>query len=336
MKTYTIPNTDLTVSRIAYGCASLVGWDSNSLTAADRARAQRLIHTAYEHGITLFDHADVYTFGKSEAVFGEVLKASRGLRHKIIIQSKCGQIISPNWQIEQPIRVELTREHIVSSLEGSLKRLATDHLDILLLHAPSTLVGPEEVAEAFDQLYRSGKVRYFGVSNHSAVQVQLLRKAVRQPIIANQIHLGLGYPDVITDGVEFTIELAQAAAVNERYIGVSGAGTFDYCRLHDIQIQAWSPLRGDLLSPNADSPPGLRAAAQRLTEIAKTKQSTPAAVALAWLLHHPARILPITGPSTAEHIIENCAADRVTLSNEEWYDLLAVAADIKSRVVRHS
>jgi len=335
MKTYQIRHTDLIVSRIAYGCASLAGWDYNPLNAEDQALAGRLIHTACEHGINFFDHADLYAFGKSEAVFGQVLKASPGLRQKIILQSKCGQVFPPGWQMGQPIRVDLTREHIVSSVEGSLKRLGTEHLDILLLHAPSTLVEPEEVAQAFDELHESGKVRYFGVSNHTAAQIQLLKKAVRQPIIVNQIHLGLGYADAFTDGVEFTVELAQAATANECYLGVSGAGTIDYCRLQDIQIQAWSPLRGDLLNPKADSPPELKAAAQKLTELAAVKQSTPAALALAWLLHHPAGIVPITGASTVKHLIENCAADRVSLSNEEWYDLLAAAADIKSRAIRH-
>jgi predicted oxidoreductase len=334
MKTYRIPHTDLTVSRIAYGCSDLGGSSYDKpLDADDRASAERLVHTAYEHGINLFDHADIYRFGKSEEVFGEVLNASPGFRHKLVLQSKCGQVLPPGWKRGQPTHVDLTREHIVKSAEGSLQRLATDRLDILLLHASSTLVEPEEVAKAFDDLHRSGKVRYFGVSNYTATQIQLLKKALRQPLVANQIHLALGYADALLDGSEFTVELYQAEG-DDRYMGITGAGTFDYCRLQDIQIQAWRPLRA-LLKPKPESPPELKAIMQKLTELAEVKRSSPSAVALAWLLHHPAHIVPVIGAGTPEHIVDNCAADRVTLSDDEWYDLLVATADIKARAVRH-
>ncbi len=335
LKSYKIPHTDLAVSRIAYGCAALVGLDDKPIDAADKARVGELIHTACDHGITLFDHADIYGFGKCESVFGEVLKASPGLRRKVVLQTKCGQVFPPGWQRGQPNYVNVTREHIVQSAEASLQRLATDHLDILLLHAASTLVQPEEVAKAFDQLHRSGKVRYFGVSNYTATQIQLLKKAVRQPLVVNQIHLAVGHSDALSDGSELTVELYQAAKTDESYMGVSGPGTFDYCRLQEIQVQAWRPLRA-LLKPKSEPSPETKAILQKLTELAEAKQSTPSAIALAWLMHHPAGIVPIIGAGSPEHIIDNCTADRVTFSNDEWYELLAATADIKSRAVRHS
>lgn len=332
MKTYRLAHTELVVSRVAYGCAGLTGWNNNPVSAADTAEAARAIHTAHDNGITLFDHADLYAFGKAEAVFGAVLGSSPGLRQKMVIQSKCGQVFPPGWEPGKAIRLDSSGPHIVSAVEGSLRRLRTDYLDILLLHAPSALVRPEEVAWAFDELHQAGKVRYFGVSNHSAAQISLLTKAVRQPIVVNQIHLGLAHADALTDGMEFTLELARGVTKAGRYVGVPGSGTFDYCRLGDIRIQAWSPLRGDSLNLRADAA-APHVVAEKLRELARAKGVTPAAVALAWLLHHPAGIVPIIGASATEHIIENCGADDVTLSDEEWYVLFTAAADLKSRAV---
>jgi predicted oxidoreductase len=329
MKSSRFPYSDLSVSRIAYGCANLAGWDDKALDAEDKSRADRIIQTAVEQGITLFDHADLYAFGKSETLFGEVLRASPGLRRTLVIQSKCGQVFSPNFHWGMPIYVDLTRQHIETSVEGSLKRLGTDYLDILLLHAPSTLVKPDEVAEAFDHLHRDGKVRYFGVSNYAPAQIRLLKKSVKQPIVVNQIRLGLGYPHAFVDGTEFTVELFQGCG-NGHYFGMNTASVLDYCRLEDIQVQAWSPLRGGFLSAAPDSPPQLQALAHELAELAKSKDTTPATLALAWLLHHPAGVVPITGSSAAEHLIQNCASDQVTLTDTEWYALLAASVDLPS------
>lgn len=333
MKTYQLPQTELVVSRMAYGCARLAGWDQTPVSIEETTRAERVVRTAHDHGITLFDHADLYAFGKCEDAFGQVLSKSPGLRNRIIIQTKCGQRFADGRRPGMPIYVDLSREHIVASVEGSLRRLRTDYLDILLLHAPSTLVRPEQVAGAFDHLHRSGKVRYFGVSNYTPTQIQLLQKAVSQPIVVNQIHLGLAHSDPLNDGLEFTLELAKGLMKYERYQGITGSGTFDFCRRHNIQIQAWSPLRGVLLDSPVNAAPPLKATAQKLTDLAKEKNSAPSALALAWLLHHPAGIVPITGASNPDHIIENCSADRITFSDEEWYSLFATAADLKSRAI---
>lgn len=331
MKTYKVPQTDLVVSRIAYGCGGLADWNKDPVNADAIAKASRLINTAYDNGITLFDHADLYAFGKSESVFGEVLKQSPGLREKIVVQSKCAQSFPDGWKPGAPISVELNHDYIVKAVEGSLKRLGTDRLDILLLHAVDALVEPDSVAQAFNELHRAGKVRYFGVSNYNAGQIALLKKSVRQPIVANQIPISLATPDTLVDGMEFTLRLAKGAASGDDYSKTAvGHGTLDYCRVNDIQLQAYSPLRG-VLNPKEGGTPELKQTVQLLEDLAKQKNSTPAAVALAWLLRHPAGILPIIGGSKPEYIVENAAADRVTLTREEWYALYAAAgAPLKS------
>jgi len=333
MKAYKIPHTDLVVSRIAYGCGMLANWDQEPLGAETIAKAVRLINTAYDNGITLFDHADLYCFGKAEAVFGEVLKRSPGLREKIIIQSKCGQKFPDGWKIGDGIHVDLGREYIIRAAEGSLKRLGSDSLDILLLHVPDALVELEEIAQAFDALKRSGKVRYFGVSNYTAAQIAGLQKYLSHKLVANQVQLGLAHPHLIADGMEFTLELIRGALKKHAYAGYSGTGTLDYCRLHDIQIQAWSPLRGDLLNPSLDAAPEVKQTAQMLADLAKEKNTTASAIGLAWLLNHGAGIVPIIGTTNPKHLIENCMADRVTLSRDEWYALFASAARIDARKI---
>jgi predicted oxidoreductase len=307
-KTCRIPHTDLVVSRVAYGCANIVDWDAKPLSAEATAQAIRRIRTAHDQGITFFDLADIYGFWKAESAFGAALKQSPGLRDRLVIQSKCG-----SSQHDAPLCNDSSYKHIIESIEGSLRRLGTDHLDLLLLHQPDALIEPAEVAAAFDDLKRSGKVRYFGVSNYSATQIDLLKKNVAQPLVANQVPLGLGYPNLIVDS--FT----------------GAGGTLDHCRLHDIQIQAYAPLRTELINPPADAAPPLREAAQVLSELARQKGSTPAAVALAWVMRHPAGIVPIIGATNPAHIIEDCAADRVTLNREEWYALFSAVLKMAGR-----
>jgi len=319
MQTYTIPHTDLVVSRLAYGCA-MIGLDWTSQDAA--ARTVSAVRTAHEQGITLFDTADIYGHGKSELALGEVLKGSPGLRHHLVIQSKCG--------IGEAGSIDNSREHIASAVEGSLGRLGTDRLDILLVHWPDNLVEPEEVAKAFDDLHRAGKVRYFGVSNHSRWQIELLQKHVRQPLVINQIQLGLAH--------WYTEAGPSKGAITHGDEGVAG---LDYCRAHDIHVQAYSPLKGanigkppNLLDVAPDAPPEVSKAAQALQEVASNHAASPAAVMLAWLLHHPARIAPIIGATKTEHVIDNCAADRIQLSRLEWYSLLRAVSQIETQPQR--
>ena len=365
MKTLKIPNTELVVSRMAYGCGhfsqpKLVGfeklspeaiaealersrdavlesfakWIKAPVSAEDVAAGTRVLNTAYENGITLFDHADIYGWGKCETVFGEALRRSPGLRDKIVIQSKCGirfadDVFEP--ALGDPHRMDFSREHIVRSAEGSLRRLGTDRLDILLLHRPDALMQPEEVAQAFDELHGSGKVRYFGVSNHTPAQIELLKTCVRQPFVVNQLHVSLTHSYLISDAMDMNREDGTRMATG--YVGV--AGVLDYCRTNGIQVQAWSPLKGDnnrpdLVNPPSDATPELKRASQMIAELAQKKGVTPPAILLAWLMRHPAGIVPIMGTMNPERVVANCAADRIELSREEWYDLFAAAAGVPS------
>jgi predicted oxidoreductase len=331
MATYRILHTDLVVSRLAYGGGSLGGaWVQESASEQTIANAERLIHTAYDNGITLFDMADVYAFGKSEAALGEVLKRSPGLRDKIAIQTKCGIHISlpiADPPAGDPHVFDFSYGHIISAAEGSLRRLGTDRLDVLLLHRPDALGEPQEVARAFEELHRGGKVRYFGVSNHTSAQIELLKKVVRQPLVINQIAIGLAHPDLITDGLDFNRE--GATRLIQAYTGV--AGTLDYCRLHDIQVQAYSPVRG--LS-NTEATPAIRQTLQLLKDMAHQKNTTPFALALAWLMRHPAGIVPVLGGDNPDHLVEDCAAERIEVTRQEWYALLYAATGMSgSRIL---
>ena len=317
LKKYRIAHSNLTVSRLAFGCAML-GWDWSSPDFS--TKTVPIIRTAYEQGITLFDLADVYGNGSSEIALGKLLQQSPGLRTKLVIQTKCGDRFAEGDSVDN------SGQHIITSVEGSLQRLQTDYLDILLLHWPDSLVQPQEVADAFDRLKRAGKVRNFGVSNHSPAQYEILKQHVHQPLIANQIQLGLMHWSVPTQMPKASLTHAD-----------EGVATLDYCRAHDIWVQAYSPLKSDninnppnLLNPPSSAPPAVSDAVQLLADLAKKYDATPAAIMLAWLLCHPAGITPIIGATKAEHIIEACAADRIDLTRVEWYSLLDAATKIQT------
>jgi len=320
MKTYRIPQTDLTVSRIAYGCMKIGGtWDRAPVSADIEKAAHAAVTAALECGINFFDHADIYTAGKSEEIFGRILKASPGLRDRIVLQSKVGiRFANDAYGSGEPARYDFSRAHILHSTEAILRRLQTDHLDLLLLHRPDPLVEPAEVAQAFDELHSSGKVRHFGVSNHTPVQIGLLLRHVRQPLVVNQLEFSLAQPALVVEG--FLANRAGATAESNL-----AAGTLDYCRLHDISVQAWSPVGGGrLLQPASPETPAHPAAAF-VAGLAEAKNTTPEAVLLAWILHHPAGIQPIIGTTRADRIRASARADSVSLTREEWYALLAAA-----------
>lgn len=315
MKTYRIPNTDLEVSRLAYGCMKIGGgWNDSPLTAAQRKLAAAAVDAALQAGITLFDHANIYTNTKSETVFGEMLHDRPGLRDRILIQTKCGIRFAEDPVPGYPARYDYSYGHILESVEGSLKRLQTDHVDILLLHRPDALVQPEEVARAFSELHRAGKVRHFGVSNHNGWQIDLLRKYVLQPLVANQLELNLLHFDMINEGV----------MVNQDGVKYSAAaGILDYCRANEIMVQAWSPVAvGDLISPAPKAPARVRRAAKAVAKMAREKETSREAIALAWLLRHPAGIQPVVGSTKPDRIAASALADGIELSREEWYGLL--------------
>ncbi len=314
LKTYTVPHTDLVVTRLCYGNA-MIGLDPDS--ADFTAQTVAVMRAAYEQGITFFDTADIYGHGKSELALRQLLKDIPGSRQRLVIQTK--------GSMREGGVIDSSHEHIMSAAQGSLKRLGTDYLDILLLHWPDSLIEPEEVGRAFDELHRAGKVRHFGVSNYPPHQIELLRTHVRQPIIANQIQLGLAH--------WYTDPGAAKAAITH---GAEGVVTLDYCRVQGIQVQAYSPLKGanigkppDLLNPGPEASSEVRKAADTLQEIARNHDTSPAAIMLAWLLRHPAGIVPIIGATRVEHVVDNCAADRVELTRSEWYALLRATAPIE-------
>jgi predicted oxidoreductase len=196
MQTYRLGTSDLNVSRIGYGAMSIGGsWDDTPLTDSVRKTALQVLHTALDAGINFFDHADIYCNGKSEEAFAELWKESPHLRRQIYLQTKCGIRFGP------PHRFDFSYEHIIASVEGSLKRLRTDYIDVLLLHRPDPLVEPEEVARAFDELKSAGKVRWFGVSNHTAAQMELLRQFLNQPLIANQVEFNPIHTHMLDAGI---------------------------------------------------------------------------------------------------------------------------------------
>ena len=318
MQHYRIPNTDLSVSRIAFGTWHLgETWDKTPPSDDIKARANALVKAAYEHGINHIDLADIYTLGKSDELVGYALKQNPGLREKLILQEKGGIIVGADPDFGPPSRFDFSYEHLVKSIETDLKRLGTDYVDLFTLHRPDILVEPEEVAKAFDYMEKQGMVRYFGVSNHNAAQIELLRKHVRQPFVLNQLELNIIHHHLISNGMLANQTAGQYA---------NATGVLEYCRLHDIMIQAWSPLaRGQVIAPKADAPENVKKTAALVAELAAQKNTTKEGVALAWLLRHPAMIQPILGTHKVDHIASAVAADTVELSRQEWYSLLEAA-----------
>lgn len=299
-------NTPLEVSRIALGCMRL---------SDDRDRAIATIRAALDQGINFFDHADIYGQGKPEAIFSEMWKEVPRLRDKILLQSKCGMRFPGDPDARAPKRYDFSYEHIVRSVEGSLRRLQTDYLDVLLLHRPDTLVEPEEVARAFDELHGAGKVRFFGVSNHTAAQIQLLQTCVEQPLVANQLEFNIIHAQLINDGVIFNAD--------DRAMASRSEGTIEFCRMQSITVQAWSPLaRGALSGRPTDNPEArIEQTAALVAQLAEEKGVSKEAIVIAWLLRHPARIQPIVGTTNPARIAATCQADGLELTREEWYNL---------------
>jgi predicted oxidoreductase len=322
VKKQSIAHTPYTVSRIVYGCMGLGGgWNAASLTEASKEEAVAAVRTALDEGIDFFDHADIYGRGRSEQAFSSVWAARPGLRQSIVLQTKCGIRFANDPAPGLPHRYDYSRAHIVQAVEGSLRRLGTDWIDILLLHRPDALVEPEEVAAAFDHLHAAGKVRFFGVSNHSRAQIELLRKAITRPLVVNQLELNLVHNQLFNAGI------ATDQRVSLRTVQFEG--TLEYCRLHDITVQAWSPLAHGAFAraldgtADASADPRFAGAAKAARALAEKKGVDADAILLAWILRHPARIQPVIGTIRPERIRSQCRADGVEMTREEWYELFA-------------
>jgi predicted oxidoreductase len=272
-----------------------------------------LVGTALDHGIDFFDHADVYgtPVHGCERRFAEAMRLSPAQRAEIVLQTKCGIVPSGPY-------FDFSAEHILESVDGSLDALGTDYIDILLLHRPDALVEPEEVAEAFDALHAAGKVRAFGVSNHTPGQIDLLRRHVRQPIVANQVQLSITHAPLVAQGVAANMAGLDQSVDRDN-------GMLDYCRLHDITIQAWSPLQaGFFTGPFLGSPeyPELNAVIDRL---AARYGVPPLAIATAWITRHPARMQVVLGTTTPHRVVDAAAGSDLPLTRAEWYELFRAA-----------
>ncbi|GIO69012.1 aldo/keto reductase [Paenibacillus cookii] len=303
MKTIKLGSSTLEVPVVAVGCMRI-----NSL---DKTGAERFVQTALELGANFFDHADIYGGGACEEIFADAIHMNSDIRENIILQSKCGI---------RPGMFDFSKEHILDSVDGILKRLKTDYLDVLLLHRPDALVEPEEVAEAFDQLESSGKVRHFGVSNQNPMQIQLLKKAVKQPIVANQLQLSITNATMISSGINVNME-------NESAVNRDGS-VLDFCRLHDITIQPWSPFQYGFFEGvflGNDKFPELN---QKIDEIAAKYGVNNTTIAIAWLLRHPANMQPVIGTMNIERLKDCVNASEITLSREEWYEIYRAAGNI--------
>jgi predicted oxidoreductase len=289
-------------------------WDAKPLSEGTRQEAVRIILTTLDEGINFFDHADIYCHGKSEEAFAEIWKSSPMLRDSIILQSKCGIRFPGDPNPNSPHRFDFSYEHIINSVDGSLKRLKTDYLDVLLLYRPDPLVEPEEVARAFDELHQSGKVRWFGVSNHTAAQLELLTRYSKQPIIANQLAFNLIHTHILDEGIIFNQENSKLTR-NE--------GTIEYCRLNKITIQAWGALAWGMVSGRKVEEPSEKiiTSSELVMNMAKERGVFPEAILIAWILRHPAKIQAIIGTTNIDRIKASCQASDIELSREEWYRL---------------
>ena len=299
MKTINIVNGPQNVSAIIQGCMRM--------PALSKEDAAKVIRTAYDCGINFFDHATCYGYGEAETRFAEAFPLTGIRREDIFLQSKCG--ICPERK-----EFDWTKDYILAAADGILQRLHTDYLDTLLLHRPDLLFDPEEVADAFNTLAAAGKVRWFGVSNLMPMQIELLKKYVKQPLIINQLQLSLEQSQLID----------QAFYMNNKTTDLSlsrDGSVLDYCRLNDLTIQAWSPLQkgmfGGTFIDNPDDPELNKA----LAEIAAREGVSKSAVAIAWILRHPAKMQAIIGTMNPAHIQDACDAVRVTLSHHDWYAL---------------
>ena len=319
MKKMPLENREITSSRLILGCMGLGGgWDDSTITSDHIKIAEEAVDTALSSGITLFDHADIYTRGKAEKVFGEVLKSRPSLREQIVIQSKCGIRFDDD---KGPGRYDFSKEYIVDSVDGILNRLNTEYLDILLLHRPDPLMEPEEVAEAFQQLHRTGKVKHFGVSNMNKSQIQLLEAYAEQPIIVNQLEMSLNKLDWVDQGVHVN----QNAGNTTHFAD----GLLEHCMLQNVQIQAWSPLAKGIFSGNAmeNMTDAEKNTAALVEKMANEKETSKEAIVLGWLMRHPAKIQPVIGTSNPTRIkhCEDAIRQSEIMTREEWYSLYVSA-----------
>ena len=299
MQTINITNGPDNASRLILGCMRMP-----ALSIEDAAK---MIQTAHDLGINFIDHATCYGDGEAEKRFGDAIALTGVKREDLIIQSKCG------LRFDKQI-FDWRKSNIIESVDGILKRLKMEYLDILLLHRPDLLYDPEQVAEAFDELEASGKVRHFGVSNTMPMQIELLKKYVKQPLKINQLQLSLEQSQLIDQGLYMNNKTTEMSVMRD-------GGALDYCRLNDITIQAWSPLQYGMFKGVFIDNPDFPEMNKVLGELADQYNVTKAAIAIAWILRHPAKMQVIAGTMNPAHLTEMAEACKVSLTHEEWYRL---------------
>jgi len=303
MRKLSIADGKILASDISLGCMRISG--------IPEEQAARVVKTALDEGINFFDHADIYGGGSAEEMFAKVANLTPSKRENIFLQSKCG--IRNGF-------FDFSKEHILTSVDKSLQRLQTEYLDVLLLHRPDALMEPEEVASAFDQLHLSGKVRYFGVSNQNPGQMDLLSKYSNQEILFNQLQLSIMNTGMIDSGLN--VNMTVDGSIDR------DGGVLEYCRLKNITIQAWSPFQYGFFSGvflDNEMFPDLN---QKINEIAETKGVTNSAIAVAWILRHPAKMQAIVGTMNPGRLKDICKASEISLTREEWYEIYRAAGNI--------
>ncbi|WP_130177684.1 aldo/keto reductase family oxidoreductase [Cryobacterium sp. SO1] len=306
MKRFTMPGTEIVAPNVVLGLMRIQDKTDDEV--------RELVRTARDSGIDFLDHADVYgsALHGCERRFAEAMQLTPSQRDELTIQTKTGIVGEGPY-------FDFSSEHIIESVDGSLAALQTDHIDILLLHRPDALVEPEEVARAFDELEAAGKVRAFGVSNHTPRQIDLLKKYVRQPLVANQLQLSITHAPIVAQGV------AANMAGEQQSLILDGGGILDYCRLNDITVQAWSPFQaGFFTGVFLGSPeyPELNAVIDRLA----AAYDVPAiAIATAWITRHPAQMQVVLGTTSPERVAGAALGSEIPLTRAEWYELFRAA-----------
>ncbi|MCG7308149.1 aldo/keto reductase family oxidoreductase [Brachybacterium sp. ACRRE] len=305
MKHFPLPGTEITAPNVVLGLMRINDKSDEEI--------RTLVNTARDAGIDFFDHADIYGGDHlCERRFAEAMHLNANERSEITIQTKAGIVTDGPY-------FDYSYEHLIESVEGSLTALRTDYIDILLLHRPDALVEPDEVARAFDDLHASGKVRAFGVSNHTPRQIDLLKRSVTRPLVANQLQLSITHSPIIAQGIAANMSGEEQSNV------LDGGGILDYCRLNDITVQAWSPFQGgffDGVFLGSDKYPELNAVVDRL---AAKYDVAPEAIATGWITRHPANMQVVLGTTTPQRVTDSAAGSELPLTRAEWYELFRAA-----------
>lgn len=305
MKTFTLPGTDMVVPEVVLGLMRIQEKTDEEV--------RTLVGTALDAGITFMDHADVYgsSYHGCERRFAEAMQLTSSQRESMVIQTKAGIVKEGPY-------FDFSYERLVGQVEGSLKALGTDYIDILLLHRPDALMEPAEVARAFDDLKAAGKVRAFGVSNQTPGQMELLRRDLNVPIVTNQIQMSVTHSPAIAQGVANNMQALDQSIGRDN-------GTVDYCHLNDIGLQAWSPFQAGFFNGVFLGNPEYKELNEVIDRLAAQYGVEPIAIATAWILRHPAKWQVVLGTTTPERVAAAAKGSDVELTRAEWYEMFRAA-----------